>query len=98
MPLYTVKMGKISPIGSGGPLETRTMERTFGTAKAASALACDLLYVLQGSDAANGHSDKYYTVSRDRPRVSYQSSARDFWVEVTYVDVMGGRGRNKTPA
>lgn len=91
MAKYKVTMGKISAIGLDGELEVRTLTREFGTAKAAAELACDLLYVLEGRPAATAHTDKYYLVSRDRPRVEYRSSGRDFWVEVLWVPV-GGQG------
>jgi hypothetical protein len=86
MNIINVKWTRRSAIGA--PL--RSMEREFASAKKAAEFACDILYMLYGPDVSNAHTDKHYTVSRDRPRIEHQNSAQDEWVTVQYVVATGG--------
>lgn len=80
-----VVWGARKPIGPDKPDQLRTMTREFGSAKAAAEFACDILFVLEGYGTVGMGSEKYYTVSRDKPRVQFDNASRTMWVEVTYL-------------
>lgn len=62
--------------------ETRTMTRRL-TCKAAAEFAADIVFVLNGPAESNAWTEKDYIVSRERPRVEWRDSLKQYWVEVT---------------
>ena len=80
-----VVWGCRKPIGPDQADEVRTMTREFGTAKAAAAFACDIIFMIDGPASASASTDKFYIVGRDKPRARYDNRIRTQWVEVTYL-------------
>ena len=83
MAKISVVWGRRTPIGVRTGLEqVHTMTREFGSAKKAAEFASDILYVRYGPEVSNAHTEKFYMVSRDRPRVEYMNNTKDEWVLV----------------
>lgn len=98
MTTIRVVWGNRTPIGRYNDESVRTMTREFGSAKKAAEFACDILYTLNGPECANAHSEKYYTVSRDKPRVRFDNNDRLWWVEVTWSNYPSKKGEGPIPA
>lgn len=62
----------------------RHMQRVLSR-QAAAELAADIVFVLFGPGESNASSEKFYLVSRERPRVEYRDSVRQFSIEVKLV-------------
>lgn len=99
MPTIRVTATTRTPIAGAPQDQIRTLSQDFGSAKKAAEFACDLIYLLDGPSAANGHSDKDYTLSKNKTHVQYSRKDSSFSVSVAYLGTTYDRGTpGRTPA
>lgn len=84
MSKVVVTWGRRVSIGHTVPEEVRSIRQEFSSAKKAAEFACDVIFMLEGQSGANAWSDKFYTVSRDKPYVRFDNAEHTHWVTVEY--------------